>query len=294
MTERGRWCRRGSLPSLGLLLLLGTGCLSFTHPVKGPPIEDTQIVGLPRECRNHLYIFFVHGLDPLDCGNLYGVRDYLISLGYIKTYLGQLYHGGTFEKEIRRLHEEDPQAHFALVGFSLGANVARDIACAMRSDHITIDLLLYVGGNSLGNSPDERPENVGKVIHILPKIDSAVGSAIDGADNVEFTDTYHFGAPTHPKTLEILTQELAAISLRVPVVMPPAPPPAREEAPTPRPLKPAPGDAARDEWDFLKPDALSGGQAGHSVMLDTAPADAPKAVQQTPEEKVPAKAPSAN
>src|SRR5437763_11677820 len=84
---------------LALTLLGSTGCLSFCHPID--PIAPEQAApaqALPEACRHHVYVFFIHGLDPLDFANLSGVRDYVQSLGFIKTYYGQLYHLWYFEK----------------------------------------------------------------------------------------------------------------------------------------------------------------------------------------------------
>jgi hypothetical protein len=69
----------------------------------------------------------------------------------------------------------------------------------------------------------------------------------------------HFGSPTHPRTLETLGRELLVVAERVPVVLPPDPPPPLEEAPRPRPLSEnaspqEPGPSG--DWEFLKPGAV--------------------------------------
>ncbi len=270
MMGQGRWFRR-----LGLLApictLAAAGCLSLLHPVQAPPPEKVQVLGLPQECRHHLYIFIVHGIDPLDYANLSGVRDYLNGLGYIKTYQGQIYHVWHFTKEIRRIHEEDPRARFALVGFGFGAHVAREMADAVQADNVFIDLLVYISGNTLKCSPGERPDNVAKLIHILPRAEADMGDPIDVADDLEFTDTHASGAPTHAKTLEILARELGAAATRVPLVLNAPPPPLPEESPTPRPVKTIPADGPRDEWDLLKADSISRSRTGHSIMLYALP-----------------------
>jgi hypothetical protein len=192
-------------------------------------------------------------LDPLDCSNLSGVHDYVRSLGFHKTYFGQIYHAGYFEREVRRIHCEDPDARFALIGFNCGAGKVRDIALAVKPDNIHIDLLVYLGGCALTGGSCGRPENVTYVLNI--QADSCIGKRVPvcGAENVDIHKVGYLGSPSHPFTLEMLAQELTALasSVPVPVPVPPAIPP-EEAAPTPRPLQ-AQSEQPRDEWDFLKP-----------------------------------------
>ena len=133
---------------LTALTLLGqAGCLSFCHPIEPVTSEKVAICKeIPQSCRSHVYVFFIHGMDPLDFANLSGVRDYVQSLGFIKTYYGQLYHTIYFTDEMREIHKRDPEARFALVGFSFGANMVRDVANAVRPDGVDIDLIVYLGG----------------------------------------------------------------------------------------------------------------------------------------------------
>src|SRR5262245_16914359 len=120
------WLRLfGLVAPVGLI----SGCLGQHHPVAAPPAEPAAIAApLPQACKTHVYVFMVHGLDPFDYADLAGLRAHLNSLGYIKTYHGQLYHAPYFAREMRRLHSEDPDARFALMGFSFGANMARNLA----------------------------------------------------------------------------------------------------------------------------------------------------------------------
>jgi hypothetical protein len=235
------------------MLMLPAGCMSYLNPVHTlPPQQTAFCADVPKCARNHVYIFFVHGTDPLDCANLRGVRDYAQSIGFIKTYYGQFYHKSYFIQEICRLHKEDPDARFALVGFSFGANMVRDICHAVEPEGVTIDLLLYLGGNTLKNVPEDRPANATQIVNILACGCIWNGDTLDNAINITYPDVYHFGSPTHVRTLTLLAEELTKSACRVPVVETVLPP-AEEEAPRPRPVKPDSSRYEPDEWDFLKP-----------------------------------------
>jgi hypothetical protein len=265
-TRLGSARRRRLGAAFAAALLLGAaGCHSIDPA--GPDLREhvTCCSELARPCRNHVYVFLVHGMDPLDFANLSGVRDYIQSLGFIKTYYGQLYHTWYFERELKRIHEEDPLARFVLIGFSFGANMVRDVARDAKKDGITIDLLVYLGGNTLENRPEDRPDNALKIVNILASGCIWNGDTLDGALNLHYSDVWHFGSPSHHHTLKVLAEELSVVADRVPLIVEtvahsvPAGP---EEVPPPK-------DAARDEWDFLKPDGLSGGYpAVHAKPVD--------------------------
>jgi pimeloyl-ACP methyl ester carboxylesterase len=255
MAQQGRWPGwLGRLFLMALCLGTGPGCLSFVHSLDLPPKDQLlSSETIPALCRNHVHIFLVHGMDPLDLANLSGLRDYVQSLGYIKTHYGQLYHLWEFKKELRRIHQEDPEARFVLIGFSFGANMARELANAVKDDNIWIDLLVYLGGNTLENTPSNRPDHVTHIVNILATGCIWNGTTLDGANNVHYDNVWHFGSPTHPQTLELLARELAIVAGRVPYVEK-VPPSLLEEAPRPRPLR---ADQVRKmppvppEWDFL-------------------------------------------
>jgi hypothetical protein len=226
-----------------VLSLLAAGCLTASgcvciHPIEPPPEVHTVCKAYPPCCRDHVYVFMVHGMDPFDWANLTGVRDYIQDLGFRKTYYGQLYHVTKFEKEIRRVRAEDPSARFVLIGFSFGANVVRYLANSAKDDGIPIDLLVYFGGNTLNNEAYDQPENAARIVNILASGCIWNGAWMDRAENIHEVDVWHFGSPSHPYTLRVLAHELSEVSSHVQVVDDgPAPPPASY-----------PG-----EWDFLKP-----------------------------------------
>jgi thioesterase domain-containing protein len=177
---------------------------------------------LPAEAKQHVYLFFLNGLDPLEFGQLSGLRDYCRDLGFNKSWYGQFYHRWYFQRVIEDVWQRDPEARFVIVGFSAGALAARDMANALHRENIPVALLVYIGGATLTNSPRNRPENVGRVIHVRANDPIFRGWAIEGADNVKCQDVWHFGTPLHPETRRRLAEALAEIAGQIPVVQPPA------------------------------------------------------------------------
>jgi hypothetical protein len=219
--------------------------MSFLNPVDPPAVEVKEsCCHLPKYERDRVYVFFLNGLDPVNYGNLTGIRDYVQDLGFHKTYYGQLYHASYFANEIRTIHKQEPDAQFVLVGFGRGARKIRSLAASVNAEGIPIDLMVYLDG--------QLPSGVGI------ENGTVLGHFQDGqffTEPGQEQDLWLFGTPTCRQTVELLGHELARIAAAIPVVetAEPAPPPRLYEAPTPRPVQPQ-DPAQRDEWDFLKPE----------------------------------------
>jgi pimeloyl-ACP methyl ester carboxylesterase len=221
-------------------LMLVAGC----HTVQAPePCVVDPCRALPQCCHDHVHIFIVSGMDPLDWSDLRGLREYFISLGFNNTYYGQFYTPSHYVNEVRRVHHAEPEARFVLVGFSFGANAVRYVANKMKEDDIPVELLVYLGGNTLDNSPRDRPENVKRILNILSLGAIWNGANIDGAENMQLRDVYHFGSASHPYTVDLVTRELAIVASGVPVIDVANKP---SEDGEPSAELPA-------EWQFLKP-----------------------------------------
>ena len=139
----GPWC-------LAATLLGQVGCLTCCHPV--PPPMPEQVMAchtVPSCCRGHVYVFLVDGLDPVRFCNFAGLHHYLTDLGYLNTYHGEMYHCYWFDAEIRRIHKEDPDARFVIVGHGCVRKVARSLACGLQDENIAINLLVFVDGSLL-------------------------------------------------------------------------------------------------------------------------------------------------
>jgi hypothetical protein len=98
---------------------------------------------------------------------------------------------------------------------------------------------------------------VREIVNILAKGIDSNGAEMDRAQNLNVSDVHHFGSPSHPLTLEVLSRELAVVAACVPVADSPTPPPSPSpsmDGPLPPPRETMPPAAMRrDEWDFLKP-----------------------------------------
>src|SRR5271166_5283103 len=224
MRRQGSWSRLVCRCLLAAGLAGISGCLSFVHPIGciEPELQQTCAC-TPKCCRDHVYIFLMNGLDVVNCGNLAGLRDYLHDLGFNKIYYGQLYHVWWFQCEIARIHREDPDARFVLVGYDLGVNAVDGLARHVAQDGVQIDSLVFLSGNKGFGVPHSKPDNVARVLNILPDDKKAERSVREYADNTRLGCTSHLGAPSHVSTLQLLAELLTTVAATVPGVEPAEP-----------------------------------------------------------------------
>jgi hypothetical protein len=230
--------------------------LSCFNPVPEPQCDTKTFCKLvPAPCRDQVYVVLLNGVDPFECANISGVRDYLNGLGFVKTYYAQLYHEGCLLKELQSVHAEHPDAKFAIIGFEFGAIPARKLARNAGYLGLSVDLLVYVQPKGLTTLSNIAEPEVGRRITIRGYKESAPEALEDEGEIVSVPSFFRYSVPTNAATLEALTNELTslALSVVVPVApMEPFPQLLDDPAPTPRPVtkrNPQPFD----DWDFLKP-----------------------------------------
>ncbi len=203
--------------SAALYCLLSAGCLSFVHPLDQTVVETCRSCeAVPDACREHVYIFLLHGLDPFDCSNLSGVRDYLVNMGFKNTYYGQFWSGCTsFQDQITEIDHCDPEARIVVIGFSLGATMARLLCETLLEETVSVHLLVYLDGKGLCDFQCKPDRKKPQIINVVAP--SLVWSAphFDYAENVDIDGRWHFGTATHPKTLEALCRQLNVLAASV-------------------------------------------------------------------------------
>jgi hypothetical protein len=233
----------GCTPGLKAIepLVTNYGIGSILHPLQEP-----RSIGMPNGCdgaschKEHVYIFGVNGWNPLCLGNFNGLLGYIRKQGFPNVYFGQLHTSHTFAGHIREIYRCDPHARIVLIGFSGGANYVKWIANALTKDNVKIDLLVYLVGDTVPNTPASHPANVCRVVNVRAKGLILTGGDLffngedmDGARNVHL-ECRHILAPSRCETIEVVMQELMPLACQpvaAPAVAVPAPPPAPPLAP---------------------------------------------------------------
>lgn len=181
---------------------------AFSHTTLNPQLAF---------CRQHTYVFFVNGCDPANLSNFSGLCEFVKSQGYPNTYFGQMMQHRYFLQKIRTIRANDPQAHFALVGFSAGAYTVRKMANMLRSEGVCIDLMVYLAGDMLTNNAFSQPDNVQRILNIMGHGFALTGgnliwcgTDLDRACNIRLA-VRHFQLPSQHQTVQSIMSELEMV-----------------------------------------------------------------------------------
>ena len=197
---------------------------SFVHPVEKPDeavIERSKQLSPAQKQRIHL--FACNGLDPFCLGNLNGFCHAVRSLGFENVYFGQVWEPAAIERKIVAVRQGDPSAKIVVVGYSVGANEARRICNGLKRQSLSIDLLVYLGGDTVRDVPESRPENAGRILNITGHgfVVSGGdllfrGEDISGATNVRL-DERHILLPSRSAALDIFLTHVVEIGGSAPI-----------------------------------------------------------------------------
>lgn len=235
--------------------IMHMGIGTFVHPIQEPECHRYPCCCCFQPCcccKDNVHIFGINGLDPLCLGNFNGLCRYLRDQGFENVYFSQLFSSELVCCKIRAIREENPNAQIVLMGYSLGCNYVRCLAHWLKLQDIDIDLLIYLGGDSIWNCRWSCPDNVCRVLNvtshglILCGGDLIFkGSDLDCARNHRL-HTRHILIPSRQETLELVMEELLALACGPCCCYQPAPGQQAPASPAgPANQLPAPGTAAQ-------------------------------------------------
>jgi hypothetical protein len=228
LSQRIRLPKVVPLPAVVLLACVGCASLrddcrprgfSFVHRLAEPPAQLAQACqGVPAEAREHVHLFAINGMDPFYVANLNGLCASMQQLGFRNVHCREAWQTHAIGEQIIAIRRSDPDARIAVLGFSAGANRACQLAQQLKDKKVAIDLLVYLGGDTITNVPESRPANVGQLVNItghgfLPRGGDLFynGTDLDGAANQRL-DARHMLLPTRSETVETLAQRLVGLT----------------------------------------------------------------------------------
>ena len=93
------------------------------------------------------------------------MAEYFRTIGFTNTSSYQFPMTWKVRRQIETLRT-DPEARIVLLGFSVGANCVRSLANDLQRDGVYIDCLVYMGGDTIFNTCNSKPANVGQIVNI--------------------------------------------------------------------------------------------------------------------------------
>jgi hypothetical protein len=235
------------LVAAGVAVLLagsGSGCATCCHQACKPVLNAGPTCELPIGERQKVYAVLVNGLTP-DCGTgLGGLRDKLAEHGFAKVYYGQLCHALWMAQEMRRVHKEEPDARFVVVGYDLGGPVAARIARDAVDDGLTVDALILL-------DPTGKQETIGCRLRTILVCSGGGVTTLPHTETFSVPDAGHFSLPTNPATVGLMCDLMSESAGLLPTLLPtPTAEWSYEFAPPAR-STPMPGPDDNPDWHFL-------------------------------------------
>jgi len=242
------------LAAVGTAVLVSAGCTSCPRKAYAEclrPVEDVTAIA---PARARVNVFLMNGLDPLQVGGLHCLKDEILAAGFPKVYYAQRYDREWYRRELHRLHREDPDNRFVLIGYGTAADQLRQLACQVAGEGVPLDMVLFIdpAGENADLTSAAFPSLVIRSQHwrLSPYLQPTESLTVHGIR--------HPGINCSPATVQQVVSILAESARRVPVFNKPVEcvPVIDPTKPVPRPDTPKVMPPLPPEWRFLCPNGM--------------------------------------
>jgi hypothetical protein len=230
---------------------LSAGCTSCPHKAYGECQRPVEEVSVGIRARARVNVFLMNGADVLELGGLSELKDAVLAAGFPKVYYAQRFDREWYHREINRLHREDADNRFVLIGYGTAADQLRLLAAQLTADGVPLDTVAFLDpageGADLTGSPFPSLVIRSRRWRLSPRLQPTEAMTLPG--------TGHRDVPDSAATVQQVVAILTASAHRVPVNNPPVEcvPVLDPKKPVPRPDKPKEMPPLPPEWRFLCP-----------------------------------------
>jgi hypothetical protein len=180
------------------ILLGASGCVSCGSKGYGLAYEAGPNCDLPECQRNQVYVFAVAGLNPAAAIALDDLRLKLNEKGFAKVATGQVVYADWMAGEMRRIHAEQPDAVFVVVGVNSAGSTAAKLVQKATADGVPVSAVVFLDAD--GKTPLS-----GLGVRTL-----LVGPGVmAGVESVVIPDASGYTLLTDPRTVDAVTRVLS-------------------------------------------------------------------------------------
>ncbi len=237
---------------LVLGMALSGGCTTCRHTAFAESLKPVEQVRVLAPARARVYAFFMNGADLLEVSGFSELREELICAGFPKIYYAQRSDREWYRRELHRLHREEPDARFILVGYGSAADQIQELACQVSQEQIPLDAVVFI--DPIGVKGD-LTQNVPYRAVVLKSHHWRAAPRLQAPETVMVDHVGHIGLPEHPATVQALVDLMTESALKVPLPDQTVDclPLRYENRPIPRPADPKVIAAPPPGWEFLCP-----------------------------------------
>jgi hypothetical protein len=164
---------------------------------------------IPLGQRNEVFVFVIGGNNPVEMMALDKFRQGLNANGFANVATGPSIYSGWMASEMKRIHEEKPNAVFAIAGLESAAGDAARVSEKANAEGIPIRGLVIV--DATGKTPVPR-----RGLRTLMVGTSHINSANPGVESLVITNPGQLGLSAEYKTIDQVVQLLKEIALENP------------------------------------------------------------------------------
>ncbi|MFO0939087.1 MAG: hypothetical protein U0798_21515 [Gemmataceae bacterium] len=207
---------RFALLTLALSGFLATGCTTCRYRAAYDALALDESSLANGSQRSKVVAVLVGPEATLDPAGLGTMAKRLNDAGFARVYHGGIVLGDWLNGEIKRIHSDDPDTKFVLVGYDLGARMAREMACQLSLDGIPVNSLVLLdprGVESVGNLPD--------YCHVtIIRSHGWMKGTFPGSLDTTVPGVGHFDLPTHVETVATVAGVLESTASQIPTLNP--------------------------------------------------------------------------
>jgi hypothetical protein len=237
--------------TLACVPVLGASCMKCRHTAYRESLCLVEHVSVIAPARAKVQVFLMNGVDVFDLGGLSVLQTAIVDAGFSKVYYAQRFDVEWYYREIHRVHRDDPDNRFVLIGQGAAATQLQELACRLTNDGISLDAVIYLDPTGVNT---ERSGERGYPSYVMKSGERFVGPRI-GLDGCSSFDRLgRKQCPEHPAASTIIAM-LTVSAHKVPFENPAlnCVPILDENKPIPKPGEPKQVPAIPPEWDFLCP-----------------------------------------
>jgi hypothetical protein len=201
--------KRWLIPGIAVVLLAGSGCEACGGKGFALAYQAGPSCDVPLSQRNHVYVFAVGSTTPSGVTSLTTLCDEISKRGFAKVAYAQTIYTSWMAKEMSRIHGDDEDAVFVILGSEAGGPTAVKLAESAILDGLPVAAFVLLDAEGKTTVP-----NLGTHVMIVGS-DFGLASSSQ-RESVALSEVGRYSLPTDPRTISAVARLLNDLAQRTP------------------------------------------------------------------------------
>ncbi len=230
----------------------GSGCVRCRYTALAESQMPVERTAVSAPARSKVYLFLANGADLTEQGRITELQQKVICGGFPKVYHAQRFDRAWFRKELHRLHREDCNSRFIIIGYGTAADQVLELACCVSDEGIPLDCVGFI--DPAGLNADLMYRAPFRTI-LFRSHHWVLSPRLVTNEMVKVHNVGHYDIMPNPLTANAVIELMTESALRVPIDNRPIQClPIRDDVrPIPRPDEPKKIEVPLEGYEFLCP-----------------------------------------